>query len=393
MDEYALSQKMPTYFVNSPQGALFETLRLLVETHDDIEEVARRRRESTHTVLMRLRSNGVKILTPEELAKNHYEKAKKACEDANYNKQQAADNLKISVYTVANWLRGGPKLPFPRRVKNVKERQTRLRAKKLKKLRSSYPTERGLSKLSFLPGIKAENSSNLEDLMCEYSKLLGTGKENEYLENFYPFLKFFCTRRASRTNCEAADILCFAFMAMKEMLAKFKPGCSKKPRSWLYQMMLYRITDYMRDEDTKGRVIKRYISTLMRLEEKHNGYMTDESILEQTGWTADILRQVRESQIISIDSKIYNSNDKPVSRSSIICDRHDPWQEIKKNEDIEHILHKAFPEERKFLSAHYLDGLTLSDIGKKYALSESRVSQIIAKSIARIKLIVKQEQY
>ena len=71
------AEHAPKYFLGTQQGHLFETLRLLVEYHDDVEEVAKARGESVQTVLTRLRQNGVRLLTPEELIKNHYEKAKK----------------------------------------------------------------------------------------------------------------------------------------------------------------------------------------------------------------------------------------------------------------------------------------------------------------------------
>jgi RNA polymerase sigma factor for flagellar operon FliA len=393
MDENTLLQPMPTYYAGTKQGALFETLRLLAETHDDVEEVAHQRRESVQAVLARLRSNGVKILTPEELAKNHYEKAKKACEDVKYDRRLAAENLKISVYTLVNWLRGGPKLPLSKRqqqrkeitkkrAKKVSKSTYRLRRKQSKKLQKTHPAERGLMRLSFLPEIQACIPNNIKELMDLYISVKGTSKEKECLEQFHPLLKLICIRRAWKFGYDAPDFLYFAFSAMKEVLNEYNPKLTSNPGSWLYGMICLRITDRMRDEDHRSRSFRTRVSQLKKLEE--HGSMTDELILAETGWSQDILREVRETQITSLDLEIVSDKGRTKTLSSLIVDD-DPWEAVRTQEEVDHIICKAFPSERELLSLYFLEDMTMKEIGAKLQCSESRISQRMADMIARLR--------
>ena len=385
----------PNYYINTPQGQVFETLRLLAEYHDDVEEVARIRGETVQTVLTRLRSNNIKILAPEELLRNHYEKAKKVAEEVGYDKDAICEKLKISIFTLNNWLKGGPVLPFlerrrgrkPWKVKEIKQRIKEKRRKKKErshKFRKTHPIESGLDRLKFMPGVPIVSRVDVVPLMDKYASVRGDKvAEEEVMQEFFPYLKKVCNMRAWKLGAEAPDLLYHSYVALRDILSGYTPGAGTNPSAWLARMMYNRMTDQFRIEDPVSRLIKGRRSELYKALEIFDHNPTDEEIIDTLGWTPDMLRELRESWVMSLDEPASESEMRGYSRMDSLAAKHDDSVEL--SEMAEHILRAAYPSEREVLSLYYLEGLTMKEVGEKLGLSESRISQMMSGIIERLR--------
>jgi len=111
----------------------------------------------------------------------------------------------------------------------------------------------------------------------------------------------------------------------------------------------------------------------------------------------DYNKLVRESMATSILSFAYSDNDDETNMSSanMLEDvrSEDSQKEMLNKQLVEHIKKNLSKKERLVLEMYYYEELTMAEIGQILDITESRVSQILANLIKRLKSLLGQHKY
>ena len=111
----------------------------------------------------------------------------------------------------------------------------------------------------------------------------------------------------------------------------------------------------------------------------------------------DYNKLVRESMATSILSFAYSDNDDETNMSSanMLEDvkSEDSQKEMLNKQLVEHIKGNLSKKERLVLEMYYYEELTMAEIGQVLDITESRVSQILANLLKRLKSLLGQHKY
>ena len=162
---------------------------------------------------------------------------------------------------------------------------------------------------------------------------------------------------------------------------------SKLPDSvdWhdLYQDGSMALLDCIQRYD-KGRGVKFYAFSSRRI----NGAFADG--LRNMDWVPRLARTRKEPTVLMQQVKpLYNDNndEKPELSHPATCDRNAAeWRD-----EVRRALRGLRKDERLAMILYFLDGRTMNEVGESLGLSESRVSQIISRTIAFLRNREKQE--
>jgi RNA polymerase sigma factor for flagellar operon FliA len=221
---------------------------------------------------------------------------------------------------------------------------------------------------------------------------------------YMPLVNFQVSRISQNlpSNVSRDELKSFGMMGLYDALEKFDPNRDLKFETYASIRIRGSIMDGLRKEDWLPRTTrdkaKKIEHAIESLEQKLQRKATPEEIAAKTGFSSNevvgVINDVFFSNLLSVDEQIKEDGDGQVNFIQTIKDTYTltPEEEILKEEQIQHlsktIVTDLNEKEQTVISLFYIEELTFTEIGVILNLSTSRVSQIHAKSIFKLREVL-----
>lgn len=245
----------------------------------------------------------------------------------------------------------------------------------------------------------AKNSALVKKYKDEPKKLTQEDKDKLIVE-YSPLIKFIAQKIAVRlpSNIELDDLMSSGVIGLMDAIDKWDPTRDNKFKTYAEFRIRGAILDELRAQDWVPRSIrdkaKLLDKTMVALEADLGRIATDEEVAKALDVTIDefhdLLNQVRPVSLLSIDDQPNFSN---VDKKSILnilegSKLSNPFNQLnmKTVKDVVTQAIEELPErQRLVLSLYYYEDLNLKEIGKVLRVTESRVSQLHAQAVSRLR--------
>lgn len=244
-----------------------------------------------------------------------------------------------------------------------------------------------------------EPSSLLRRYKEEPSKLTAHQKDKLIME-YAPLIKFIAQKIAIRlpSNIELDDLISSGVIGLMDAIDKYDPSRDNKFKTYAEFRIRGAILDELRAQDWVPRSVrdkaKLLDRTMIEIESETGKAPTEEQISERLNMTMDefhaLVNQVRPVSLLSIDEQASFS---AVDKKSILnlldgCKFNNPFNQLNLK-SVKSVVTRSIedlPErQRLVLSLYYYEDLNLKEIGKVLRVTESRISQLHAQAIARLR--------
>ena len=238
-------------------------------------------------------------------------------------------------------------------------------------------------------------------------KDITTQERNQIIESYLPMIESITKRISARlpANIQYNDLISSAVIGLMDAIKKYDPNRNNKFKTYAEFRVRGAILDALRAQDWTPRSVRDKAKKIDRitkqLEQKLSRIPTEKEIAEGLNITLEqyhsMLDQTKEVNLISIDeSCVFNGNDKS-SMLRLLEDNYSSLAHLSRK-DIQKLIKTAIQElperQRIVLSLYYYEDFNLKKIGDILKVTESRVSQLHAQAISRLryKLINKIEK-
>jgi RNA polymerase sigma factor for flagellar operon FliA len=249
--------------------------------------------------------------------------------------------------------------------------------------------------------VKADTESIVVHLWQEFKETGSPEARERLILHYSPLVKYVAGRVGSNlpSNVEQADLISYGFFGLIDAISKFDPGRNIKFETYAIPRVRGAIIDELRALDwvprsvrSKARQLER---TYSRLEGKLKRAPTDEEVAEEVGISVGELQatllDISQTSIVALDD-VRNVGDKgdTITLMETIEDKRaeEPGDGIELAE-LKSLLVEAIGDlpdkEKQVISLYYYNNLTLKEIGDIMGVTESRICQMHARAVLRLR--------
>lgn len=234
----------------------------------------------------------------------------------------------------------------------------------------------------------------------EDPKKLTQAQKDDLIREYAPLIKFIAQKIAARlpSNIELDDLISAGVIGLMDAIDKWDPTRDNKFKTYAEFRVRGAILDELRAQDWVPRSIrdksKLLDRTTVQLESDLGRAPTDEEIAKALNITIDefhgLLNQVKPVSLLSIDdAPTFNDTDKKSILNLLEGAKiNNPYNQlnIKVVKEVVAQAIEDLPErQRMVLSLYYYEDLNLKEIGQVLNVTESRVSQLHAQAVTRLR--------
>ena len=246
---------------------------------------------------------------------------------------------------------------------------------------------------------KKENNNSLDNNLFVPTELTPAQKDQLIIE-YAPLIKFIAQKISLRlpSNIELDDLISSGVIGLMDAIEKYDPSRNNKFKTYAEFRIRGSILDELRAQDWIPRSIrdksKMLDRTIVEMESEMGRHPTTRELADRLGLTIDgffgLLNQVRPVSILSIDDATTFSN---IDKKSIFnllksCEINNPLNQLSLK-SVKNVVTKSIEDlserQRIVLSLYYYEDLNLKEIGQILRITESRVSQLHAQAIVRLR--------
>ncbi len=225
-------------------------------------------------------------------------------------------------------------------------------------------------------------------------------EKDKLVVEYAPLIKFIAQKIAVRlpSNIELDDLISSGVIGLMDAIDKYDPTRDNKFKTYAEFRIRGSILDELRAQDWVPRSVrdkaKLLDRTMVELEAALGRAASDEEVSSKLNMSMeefyDLVNQVRPVSVLSIDDSTTFSN---VDKKSILnilegCALNNPYNQLS-TKSVKEVVTKAIEElperQRLVLSLYYYEDLNLKEIGKVLRVTESRVSQLHAQAVSRLR--------
>lgn len=229
---------------------------------------------------------------------------------------------------------------------------------------------------------------------------LTQAEKDKLVIEYSPLIKFIAQKIAIRlpANIELDDLISAGVIGLMDAIDKWDPTRDNKFKTYAEFRVRGAILDELRAQDWVPRSVRdkaKFLDkTMVQLEADLGRVATDEEVAGALNMTMeefhDLINQVRPVSLLSIDEAQSFSN---VDKKSILnllegTKLNNPFVQLnlKVVKDVVTQAIEELPErQRLVLSLYYYEDLNLKEIGRVLRVTESRVSQLHAQAVAKLR--------
>ncbi len=240
-----------------------------------------------------------------------------------------------------------------------------------------------------------------EFLVKEYLKTRNHGIKEKIVQAYSPLVKYIVGRINFSANAilSQEDLYQCGMIGLLGALERYKPDSQAAFKTYAYKRIHGEVIDAIRKEGMLGRdkydQIKAIEKTTMSLTARLEREPSTDEICTELNITEDEYHDRINASLmnymLSLDTKISTTNGEYIYRVDTLEDDTQMTPEEKVNENnLKNIIKKIIPNleerERLILALYFYEELTLFDIGQVLGITESRVSQILNKTLVNIRV-------
>jgi RNA polymerase sigma factor for flagellar operon FliA len=229
---------------------------------------------------------------------------------------------------------------------------------------------------------------------------LSQSKKDGLIKEYAPLIRFIAQKIAVRlpSNIELDDLISAGVIGLMDAIDKYDPSRDNKFKTYAEFRVRGAILDELRAQDWVPRSIrdkaKLLDKTLVHLEADLGRTATDEEVSTALNISVDefhdLVNQVRPISLLSIDDAQTFSNTDKKSILNLLegSKTNSPYNQLNLKTVKEFVAKgiEELPErQRLVLSLYYYEDLNLKEIGQVLKVTESRVSQLHAQAVQRLR--------
>jgi RNA polymerase sigma factor for flagellar operon FliA len=245
----------------------------------------------------------------------------------------------------------------------------------------------------------SKSSALLKKYKEDPSKLTVAQREKLVME-YAPLIKFIAQKIAVRlpSNIELDDLISSGVIGLMDAIEKYDPTRDNTFKTYAEFRIRGAILDELRAQDWVPRSVrdkaKMVDRTMVVLETELGRLPTDEEVAQRLNMSMDefhdLVNQTRPVSLLSMDDLTTFSNGDKKSIINILegTKYNNPLNQLNLKV-VKEIVTRAIQElpekQRLVLSLYYYEDLNLKEIGKVLRVTESRVSQLHAQAVTRLR--------
>ncbi len=245
-----------------------------------------------------------------------------------------------------------------------------------------------------------KKASLLKKYKDEPKKNIKRNQKEELIREYAPLIKFVAQKIAVRLppNIELDDLISAGSIGLMDAIDKWDPSRDNKFKTYAEFRIRGSILDELRAQDWVPRSVRDKSKALDRciaqLEIDLGRSPTDEEISAKLNMPMEefhgLVNQVRPVSLLSIDDQPTFSDSDKKSISNLLegSKSGNPFNQLNVKV-IKDVVAKAIEElperQRLVLSLYYFEDLNLKEIGQVLHVTESRVSQLHAQAVIRLR--------
>ena len=238
-----------------------------------------------------------------------------------------------------------------------------------------------------------------QKLWSEYGKTKTPALREKIIVEYAPLVKVVAGRLSMYLgyNVEYDDLVGYGVFGLIDAIDKFDPTKAVKFETYASLRIRGAILDQIRKMDWIPRTVRqkqRQIDdAIKKIEAEKGEAANDDEVAKELGISgeeyADWQSQMAVTNVISLDEFNENSTDDGVGGRETIADAAPGPEEVLEEKELKKTLADALEllteKERKVILLYYYEELTLKEISNILEVSESRVSQLHMKGLAKMK--------
>jgi len=219
--------------------------------------------------------------------------------------------------------------------------------------------------------------------------------KDKLIRHYLPIVRFIAERMFERlpNNVQVEDLVSVGVVGLMEAVDRFDPERGVKFESYCSRRIQGAMLDELRSIDWVPRITRQRVNkleaTFTRLERELGRPPRDEEICEEMGLSKEELEKLftdyNACTLYSMQkSSVQDENEYGIEA---VQDRRsgDPFDDAAKKDLLDYIKRQLSERERYIWMLYYQEELTMKEIGEILGLSESRVSQMHAKLVLKLR--------
>lgn len=235
------------------------------------------------------------------------------------------------------------------------------------------------------------------------SRRLPIEERQKLIEQYRPLIRFIAKKISIRlpANIDVEDLVSSGVIGLMDAIDKYDSTRDNKFKTYAEFRIRGSILDELRAQDWVPRSVRDKAKMLERvtadLESELGHPPVDTEIAERLGLTINefynLVNQVRPVNVLSIDEVANFSSVDRKSFLNLLQAESDPFSYLNvksNNNTLKRIIEELPERQRIVLSLYYYEEFNLKKIGAILGVTESRVSQLHAQAIKRLKVKIQQ---
>lgn len=244
-----------------------------------------------------------------------------------------------------------------------------------------------------------KNAALLKKYKDEPKKLTQSQKDS-LVKEYAPLIKYIAQKIAVRlpSNIELDDLISAGVIGLMDAIDKYDPTRDNKFKTYAEFRIRGAILDELRAQDWVPRSIrdkaKLLDKTMVQLESDLGRAPKEEEVAQALNVSVDdfhdLVNQVRPVSLLSIDdAQTFSNTDKKSILNLLEGSKlNNPYNQLN-IKTVKEVVARAIEElperQRIVLSLYYYEDLNLKEIGQVLRVTESRVSQLHAQAVLRLR--------
>ena len=228
---------------------------------------------------------------------------------------------------------------------------------------------------------------------------ISTEEKNKIVVEYLPLIRFVAKKISMRlpANIELEDLISSGVIGLMDAVDKYDSNRDNKFKTYAEFRIRGAILDELRSQDWVPRSIRDKAKLLekanLELESELGRLPKEEEVAQKLNISMEdyfvLLNQVRTVNLVSIDeTQKFSVTDKK-QLFEVLQKGNTPFKNMSLK-SLKKIVHKSIEElperQRILLSLYYYEGFNLKKIGAILDVTESRVSQLHAKAVAKLRV-------
>jgi len=242
-----------------------------------------------------------------------------------------------------------------------------------------------------------------EDLWRAYFQ---KGTENAYkglIESYLPLVRYIAGRMNFKlpNHLDQEDLVSYGIFGLMEAVKKYDPGKGVRFETYASQRIRGAIIDALRQEQWVPRSVtdklKEFQRVLQKFEDRGVYDVPESKLAEEMGISVEEIRtlmtEINRMAVTSLEDFFRSGDFETMTVAETLSDPKspNPLSKVLEKEFREYLI-KAVDElpekDRLVISLYYYEELTLREIGKILGVSESRISQLHARAITKLRAVL-----